>query len=82
MKIVLTFVASAALSVMALPAAAMNNPASAFCEKMGGRLEIVTTKAGALGLCYLADGRIIEEWTLFRMHEGKSPDEPRFLKKD
>jgi len=56
------------------PAFAIANPASEFCVKMGGRLDIVKDKTGGeIGLCYLPDGRIIEEWTLFRMYDGKVP---------
>ncbi len=56
------------------PALAIANPASEFCVKMEGRLEIVKDASGGeIGLCYLPDGRIIEEWTLFRMYDGKVP---------
>ena len=37
-------------------------------------LEIVKDASGGeIGLCYLPDGRIIEEWTLLRMYDGKAP---------
>ncbi len=46
------------------PAFAIANPASEFCVKMGGRLEIVKDSSGGeIGLCYLPDRCIIEEWT-------------------
>lgn len=64
----------AALALSALPAFAMGNPASEFCINMKGRLEIVTlSDGGQIGLCFLPNKQIIEEWTLFRMHDGKLP---------
>ncbi|PWN31522.1 uncharacterized protein FA14DRAFT_110196, partial [Meira miltonrushii] len=42
------------------------NPASVYCEKLGGKLVIQNTENGQIGLCHLPDGRIIEEWELFR----------------
>lgn len=63
-----------ALALSTAPAFALANPASVFCEKMKGRLEIVTLKSGdQIGLCFLPNNQIIEEWTLFRMHDGKLP---------
>lgn len=57
-----------------LPAFAMVNPASAFCEEMKGRHETLKDAGGAeMSVCHLPDGRIIEEWTLFRMYHGKVP---------
>ncbi len=59
-----------------LPCAAfaMANPASVFCSKMGGRSEIAKLSDGSeIGLCFLSDKRIIEEWTFFRMHHGHAP---------
>ncbi len=53
---------------------AMNNPASAFCIEMGGQHETLKDAGGAeMSVCHLPDGRIIEEWTLFRMFQGKVP---------
>lgn len=53
---------------------AMVNPASVFCSKMGGRSEIAKLSDGSeIGLCFLSDNRIIEEWTFFRMHHGHAP---------
>lgn len=66
--------AVAAVVLGAAPAYAMVNPASAFCEEMKGRLEMVKDASGGeMGLCHLPDGRIIEEWTLFRLYHGKVP---------
>lgn len=53
---------------------AMGNPASAFCEEMGGRSEDAKVKSGdTIGLCVLPGKKIVEEWTLFRMFDGKVP---------
>ena len=45
---------------------AIANPASVYCVQQGGRLEIVRTDKGEVGICVLPDGRRIEEWTFFR----------------
>ena len=42
------------------------NPASVYCVQRGGRVEIVTTAKGQIGICVLPDGRRIEEWKFFR----------------
>ncbi len=42
------------------------NPASVYCVEQGGRIEIVTTEKGQIGICVLPDGRRIEEWEFFR----------------
>ena len=44
----------------------MPNPASAFCVEQGGRLEIRETPDGDAGYCHMPDGRVVEEWELFR----------------
>lgn len=44
----------------------MPNPASAYCVEKGGRLEIRQSPDGDTGYCHLPDGRVIEEWELFR----------------
>ena len=45
---------------------AIANPASVYCVSQGGRVEIVTTKKGQIGICVLPNGRRIEEWKFFR----------------
>lgn len=46
------------------------NPASVHCVTLGGRLQIVSEgKRGQVGFCHLPDGRVCEEWALFR--DGK-----------
>lgn len=42
------------------------NPASAYCVEKGGRLDIVDTPTGQVGMCTLPDGSVIEEWELMR----------------
>jgi len=46
--------------------AGMANPASTHCVELGGELEIVDGVEGQYGLCHLPDGRVCEEWALFR----------------
>ena len=47
-------------------ASAMGNPASAYCTSLGGRLEMRRGPQGTTGFCHLPDGRVVEEWELFR----------------
>lgn len=49
----------------------MANPASTNCIEMGGTLEIVEGADGQFGLCHLPDGRVCDEWALFR--DGNCP---------
>lgn len=43
------------------------NPASVHCEELGGESEIRTElDGGQYGVCHLPDGRVCEEWALFR----------------
>lgn len=45
----------------------MANPASVYCQQLGGKLEIVKDKdGGEVGYCSLPGGERIEEWALFR----------------
>ena len=48
------------------PAPGMSNPASVYCMKQGGTLEMREQAGGAVGYCRLPDGTVIEEWTFFR----------------
>ena len=59
---------AAVLAVLASahPLPVIANPASEYCIAIGGRLEIVTTATGQIGICILPDGRRIEEWALYR----------------
>jgi putative hemolysin len=43
------------------------NPASAYCEEQGGRLDMRTADDGSeYGLCIFTDGSECEEWTFYR----------------
>ena len=44
----------------------MANPASVYCAKLGGKLDIVKEKDGEVGYCTLPSGERVEEWALFR----------------
>lgn len=44
----------------------MANPASVYCEKIGGKLDIVKGPDGESGYCILPSGERIEEWALYR----------------
>lgn len=50
----------------AAPAPRIANPASEHCIERGGTLEIRDEANGQIGYCHLPDGRIVEEWQLFR----------------
>ncbi|MDR6145090.1 DUF333 domain-containing protein [Sphingomonas sp. NCPPB 2930] len=63
-----------AAAVLPTAAQAMPNPASVFCQKMGGRsVNATLPDRSQLGLCYLPGKKIVEEWTLYRMFDGKKP---------
>lgn len=48
------------------------NPASEFCVKQGGKLEMKKDKdGGEYALCRLPDGSAVEEWEYFRSHHGQ-----------
>lgn len=49
-----------------LARAGMANPASVYCARLGGQLEIRQEQAGEAGYCHLKDGSVIEEWKLYR----------------
>lgn len=45
------------------PMVGMSNPASEFCVKQGGKLEMKKDKdGGEYALCHLPDGTVVEEW--------------------
>lgn len=65
--------ASVTVLMTSTAAFAIANPASVFCEKLGGKSEVVTDRSGdELGLCRLKNGNLIEEWTLYRLLEGET----------
>lgn len=82
MKNVSILVASLAL-VSPIPVAAgaaaqkpvgVANPASVHCGEIGGRLVIRKDKAGnEYGFCRLPNGRLCEEWALFRDNKCVGP---------
>ena len=53
------------------PAVGMANPASVYCGKLGGTLDIVKEPVGEAGYCTLPSGERIEEWALFRRDHSK-----------
>lgn len=81
-QLVKTATGLAALSFVMIGAAAapvqkpigMANPASIHCGNIGGRSEITKDSTGnAVGYCHLPDGRICEEWALFRDKQCVAP---------
>ncbi|OVZ62609.1 MULTISPECIES: DUF333 domain-containing protein [unclassified Pigmentiphaga] len=46
------------------------NPASEYCIEQGGRVELRQEANGTVGYCHLPDGRVVEEWMLFRSKTG------------
>ncbi|MDK9697345.1 MAG: DUF333 domain-containing protein [Siculibacillus sp.] len=49
------------------------NPAAVACIEAAGRLEIRSGADGQSGWCHLPDGRICEEWALFRDRRCVAP---------
>ncbi len=51
------------------PMIGMANPASEFCIKQGGKLEVRKDKGGGeYAMCHLPNGQVVEEWDYFRQH--------------
>ncbi|WP_269506133.1 putative hemolysin [Burkholderia sp. IMCC1007] len=46
--------------------AALPNPASLNCEKLGGRHVVRSLPSGQAGMCAFKDGRVCDEWALYR----------------
>ncbi|UHC18932.1 DUF333 domain-containing protein [Methylobacterium currus] len=58
---------------------ALGNPASVCCASVGGRLEIRKGPQGETGSCHLPDGRVVEDWHLFReANQARRLDPVRF----
>ena len=56
-----------------LPGAQLANPASTYClQNLSGTLNIINTPEGQVGYCSL-DGRLCEEWELFRTGNCTAP---------
>jgi putative hemolysin len=62
----LLFVSGCGKTSEPAPAIGMANPAAVYCNQQGGKSEPVTTEAGQSSNCHLPDGRVIEEWALYR----------------
>jgi putative hemolysin len=62
---------SLAQAISLSPTWGMANPASEFCVKSGGKLEIRKGPLGDYGVCRLPDGQEIEEWAYYRQNSGK-----------
>ena len=51
----------------------MTNPASAYCIKIGGKIDIITKDDGSqYGMCVLPDGTQCEEWAYYRSECGNT----------
>jgi len=48
------------------------NPASAFCEEGGGKVDIREEADGQVGYCVFPDGSECEEWAYYRGECGHS----------
>jgi putative hemolysin len=53
--------------------ASIANPASVSCGKQGGKSETREGQHGQYSMCHLPDGRVREEWALFRDSECSDP---------
>lgn len=49
-------------------------PAAAYCHSIGGRSEVRDENGTLVGYCHLADGRVVDEWDLFRAHHKPRRD--------
>lgn len=77
--ILLTYTSTAPLyaeNVRTTPPTHLANPASVYCHKQGGILEIKSDRDGnQYGLCHLPDGSVCEEWAFFRDNTCVNPEE-------
>lgn len=53
------------------PMIGMANPASVYCEKIGGQSLIKKEDSGDIGYCRLQDGTVTEEWKLYHARNKK-----------
>ena len=51
------------------PRIGMPNPASAYCVDQGGKLDIHNEVDGQVAYCHLPDGKVVEEWALYRSNQ-------------
>ncbi|QDH15372.1 putative hemolysin [Oecophyllibacter saccharovorans] len=70
-----TTASSAAGSTSATPMIGGHpNPAAAYCAQVGGTPVIRTAQDGSQsGQCRLPDGRMVDEWQLFRQAHANNP---------
>ena len=58
---------SACAGAQSNKAVGMANPASTYCIEQGGKMEMRKDETGAeYAMCYLPNGKVIEEWDFFR----------------
>ncbi len=70
------YVSVSRFEVPAAKTVQLANPASTHCADIGGTLEIREDAVGAqTGYCVLQDGRVCEEWTLFRDNTCTQPQQ-------
>lgn len=63
-----------------IPKLGLANPASEYCVKQGGKLEIKNEANGQVGYCHLANGQVVEEWEFFRASQADCvPEEAKRL---
>ncbi|PIJ51778.1 hemolysin [Erwinia sp. OLTSP20] len=52
----------------------MPNPASVYCQQVGGKSIMVDTAKGVVGKCILPSGEEVDEWALYRQaHQQHKP---------
>lgn len=59
-------VPEAAENTQIVPRIGMANPASVYCKEQGGELSVKDEANGQVGYCRLPNGKVVEEWELFR----------------
>lgn len=78
-SVVLMAMATMLMGAAAAPAqkpVGMANPASVHCGSIGGKLEIRKDVNGnETGYCLMPDGKLCEEWALFRDQKCVAPKE-------
>lgn len=52
--------------LISAPAFSMPNPASVYCARHGGRLEMITESSGVTGICVFHDRSYCEEWSYIK----------------
>lgn len=52
------------------PPPGLSNPASIYCIKQGGKLDIVQSGNGEVGYCNLPSKQRVEEWELYRRSQS------------